>query len=304
MNFRKITIEDRDAVQNLMNTDPEFMNERNFSAIFLWSDYYKGKVCLEDDALYYFNEYTDGVFSFAVPLTLGNVREKFLKILEYGIESGKKLVLGSVSQNQKEYLISEFGENAFDFTESRDSMDYIYRSEDLMWLKGKKLSSKRNHINKFLSLYNDRWTYEKADLKKNREEILDFQKKWCKAHRGTDCENLPETVAIKKAIDFSDELGFVGGILRVDGQTAAFSLGRKVSDSLFNVAFEKADTDFQGSYAMINQQFAQANFEGIPFVNREEDLGIEGLRKAKLSYCPYRLTLKYTASLNLDAILK
>ena len=80
MNFRKITIEDRDAVQSLMNTDPEFMNERNFSAIFLWSDYYKGKVCLEDDAFYYFNEYTDGVFSFAVPLTLGNVREKFLKI--------------------------------------------------------------------------------------------------------------------------------------------------------------------------------------------------------------------------------
>lgn len=303
MEFREITIKDKDIIQRYLNLDSAFMAERNFAGLFLWCDHYKVKMCIEDDCLYLCSEQSDDSFIIFPPFTKNDFKHATIKLLNYAKTKSLPILINSISAPQREKLTLCFGLDAFEFEENRAAMDYIYKAEDMMWLSGKKFSAKRNHINKFLSLYDNRWIYEDMDAGKHFDEIINFQIEWAKRRGDATGENTPETLSIKKALTYFDDLDLRGGILRVDGTMIAFTIGKKVSNLLFGVMYEKADISFEGSYAMINQQFAQHNFEGVSFVNREEDLGLEGLRKAKLSYNPIELTVKYSAKVNLDKIL-
>ncbi|MBQ7087845.1 MAG: DUF2156 domain-containing protein [Clostridia bacterium] len=302
MEFRKFTIDDIDVVQSYLDIDGAFMAERNFVGLFLWCDHYKVKMCIEDDCLYMCSDRSDEYFMVFPPFTRGDFRKAFVKLIEYSRTKNEYILVNSVSEVQKEKLIGLFGEDAFEFEENRGAMDYIYSSEDLMWLRGKKFSAKRNHVNKFLGAYGDNWSFEEMDPKVHRDDIINFQITWGKSRGETDTADSPETFSIKKALDNFNRLGLKGGILRVDGKMVGFTIGKRVSDYVFGVMYEKADISYEGAYAMINQQFAQRNFEGIPYVNREEDLGIEGLRKAKLSYNPVQLTKKYLVKVDPDKI--
>ncbi|MBR4880149.1 MAG: DUF2156 domain-containing protein [Clostridia bacterium] len=302
MEFRAFSIDDIDLVQSYLDIDGAFMAERNFAGLFLWCDHYKVKMCIEDDCLYMCSNRSDEYMMVFPPFTRGDFKKAFIKLIDYARSINDYILVNSVSESQKEKLIELFGEDAFEFEENRGAMDYIYNSEDLMWLKGKKFSAKRNHVNKFLGAYGDSWSFEKMDPLENRNEIIDFQISWGTSRGEEDTADSAETFSIKKALDNFDKLALKGGILRVNGKMVGFTIGKKVSDHVFGVMFEKADISYEGAYAMINQQFAQQNFEGIPFVNREEDLGIEGLRKAKLSYNPVQLTKKYLVKVNPEKI--
>lgn len=302
MEFRKFTIDDIDVVQSYLDIDGAFMAERNFVGLFLWCDHYKVKMCIEDDCLYMCSDRSEEYFMVFPPFTRGDFRKAFVKLIEYARTKNEYILVNSVSEVQKEKLIGLFGEDAFEFEENRGAMDYIYSSEDLMWLRGKKFSAKRNHVNKFLGAYGDNWSFEEMDPKVHRDDIINFQITWGTSRGETDTADSPETFSIKKALDNFNRLGLKGGILRVDGKMIGFTIGKRVSDYVFGVMYEKADISYEGAYAMINQQFAQRNFEGIPYVNREEDLGIEGLRKAKLSYNPVQLTKKYLVKVDPDKI--
>lgn len=294
LEFREMQISDRDMVNEYLSMDPAFMSDRTFLSLFVWCDYYKIKICKTDDTLYFEGRYGEDSIMFFVPLTKGDFQKAMQQLEEYVKTQDKPYKLYKVSKAQKTYFEKEMP-GKFEFVENRNSFDYIYNSEDLMNLVGKKYSSKRNHINKFLTQYEGEWIYENMNVKEHFDEIMQFQVEWCKNHGDEDCENLPETLAIKKTLTYFDELGCAGGILRVRGKIAAVTIGKKTSDKLFSVMFEKGDIFVNGCYPMINQQFAQNNFSGIPFVNREEDMGIEGLRKSKQSYYPAELTLKYIA---------
>ena len=302
MEFRKFTIDDIDVVQSYLDIDGAFMAERNFVGLFLWCDHYKVKMCIEDDCLYMCSDRSDEYFMVFPPFTRGDFRKAFVKLIEYARTKNEYILVNSVSEVQKEKLIGLFGEDAFEFEENRGAMDYIYSSEDLMWLRGKKFSAKRNHVNKFLGAYGDNWSFEEMDPKVHRDDIINFQITWGTSRGENDTADSPETFSIKKALDNFNRLGLKGGIIRVDGKMIGFTIGKRVSDYVFGVMYEKADISYEGAYAMINQQFAQRNFEGIPYVNREEDLGIEGLRKAKLSYNPVQLTKKYLVKVDPDKI--
>ena len=302
MEFRKFTIDDIDVVQSYLDIDGAFMAERNFVGLFLWCDHYKVKMCIEDDCLYMCSDRSDEYFMVFPPFTRGDFRKAFVKLIEYARTKNEYILVNSVSEVQKEKLIGLFGEDAFEFEENRGAMDYIYSSEDLMWLRGKKFSAKRNHVNKFLGAYGDNWSFEEMDPKVHRDDIINFQSTWGPSRGENDTADSPETFSIKKALDNFNRLGLKGGIIRVDGKMIGFTIGKRVSDYVFGVMYEKADISYEGAYAMINQQFAQRNFEGIPYVNREEDLGIEGLRKAKLSYNPVQLTKKYLVKVDPDKI--
>ena len=151
-------------------------------------------------------------------------------------------------------------------------------------------------INKFLSKYEGRYTYE--SLKKDdAEEILAFQKKWFDDASSKDGkETLDyETSAIAELFENFDKFNLRGGILRVDGDIAAYCIASKINDTALDIMVEKASGEYIGAYQMINKLFAENGCRDIEYINREEDMGIEGLRRAKLSYCPELLIKKYGA---------
>ena len=163
--------------------------------------------------------------------------------------------------------------------------DYVYETEKLATLAGKKLHGKRNHINKFMKLYPD-WSYESID-DGNVEECFQMALKWRNLNGcDDDTEKNAEMCVTLNSLRLYKELGLRGGILRVNGEIAAFSLGEPVCSDTFVVHIEKAFADIEGAYPMINQQFVQHECMDYTYVNREDDAGSEGLRKAKLSYRP------------------
>ena len=176
------------------------------------------------------------------------------------------------------------------FTEDRDNFDYIYRREDLAELKGKKYHSKRNFINRFLQEYEGQWRYEPLDPGRHGGQILELHRLWCQ--RRADSIGAAEGCAVRQALEHFEALEMRGGVLYLRDEMAAFTMGCLAGDTL-TVQIEKAMADVPGAYPMINHQFVANAGTDFDYVNREEDMGIEGLRKAKLSYRPIELSVKY-----------
>ena len=160
-------------------------------------------------------------------------------------------------------------------------------------LTGKKLHGKRNHINKFKELYSYNYEPLTAD---NMEKIRSFIEEWYQKKAETDASILTEKTALENALKNFEKLELKGGILLVDGKSVAFSIGEQLNQDTALIHFEKADTDYQGAYPMMNQQFVINAWSNLTYVNREDDMGIEGLRKAKLSYYPDIMVEMYSAT--------
>ena len=218
-------------------------------------------------------------------------------------KEGRRRILDELMKEEKlsfygllpedvEYLEREFP-GTFDFKENRDSADYIYLTEDLAELKGKKFHSKRNHIRFFEKTYN--WTYETL-TEKNLPDCIRMTEKWIEENEDKIEDGVDEELdVIKRAFDYFSILGYTGGVIRVDGEVVAWTLGEKLSEDTFCTHFEKAFSSYRGAYPMINREFARNELSAYTFVNREEDMGLEGLRKAKLSYRPVKLGIIYNA---------
>lgn len=177
---------------------------------------------------------------------------------------------------------------------NRDYSEYIYLAEDFISLSGKRYNAKRNHIHKFKSLYNyEMRPYNAAD----RDEVLEFEERWLKTHIFDD-ENAENSALIERKIMFAAVDASLDGrticeLLRVDGVLAGFSVAEKTPCDSATVIYEKADTRYDGVYSFLAHEFAARNFAGLKYINRQEDMGLEGLRKSKLSYCPEFLLDKF-----------
>jgi len=194
---------------------------------------------------------------------------------------------------EEEYvMINEWYPRQYQRDSRRQDSDYIYLREKLATLSGKKLHGKRNHINRFVENYPD-WKYEMISAD-NEEECARMAMKWCLENCADEEQNwehdkIDESKLVIYAIRHREELGMIGGALRANGKIVAITLGERLTPDTFVVHFEKAFYDIQGAYPMINREFVRNELETYTYVNREEDLGEEGLRKAKLSYRPERL---------------
>ncbi len=197
-----------------------------------------------------------------------------------------------LTETEKTLLESAFpGE--YEFQPSRESNDYIYNISELATLTGKKYHSKRNHISYFKKNYD--WSYEEI-TPQNLHECIAMNEAWYLKNIDKDLEGIDTE---RNLLDFSfknyESFGFTGGLLRVDGKVVAFTFGEPLNDDLFDTHFEKAYAEIRGAYPMINFLFAQKLSRKYKYVNREDDAGSEGLRKAKLSYHPEIILKKYTA---------
>jgi len=194
----------------------------------------------------------------------------------------------------------------FSFTSNRNYFDYIYTVESLTTLAGSKLHSKRNHINRFVEAHPD-WTTEPISLE-NINECREMAEIWYWEHfaNGADPQSYAgEQRALQLGFDHFDDFGMDGLLLRVNGKVIAFSMGNQLNATTYDVNFEKAFASIQGAYPMINREFSrmvQAKYPSVQYLDREDDTGSEGLRKAKLSYYPAMLLEKFTATLKEDAL--
>lgn len=291
LNFRPMQSDDYSTAEPIMRKSGCISTDANFVALYMWSKYYNTKICITENNVFLRVE-TEKGNAYIYPHG-DDFKVALLKILE--TEGDGEVHFISIPEKIKEKIENVFpGE--FTFTEKRSSFDYVYKREALATLPGRKLHQKRTNINKFLSKYEGRYTYE--SLKKDdAEEILAFQKKWFDDASSKDGkETLDyETSAIAELFENFDKFNLRGGILRVDGDIAAYCIASKINDTALDIMVEKASGEYIGAYQMINKLFAENGCGDIEYINREEDMGIEGLRRAKLSYCPELLIKKYGA---------
>lgn len=283
MNFKKATIADREEIEKYLNMSERRSLEYSFTSLYMWQEQYNMEFAIEDGFL--FIRYGKERKSYLYPLGNGDEKAALGKICE------EAFGFYSLSEEQKD-KIEEFFPGKYSFKEVRDMGDYVYKTEDLAYLKGKKLSAKRNHINRFIS-ENPDWSYEEI-TSENIGEVIKMHKEWCllaEDEKGLD----EESVAVEKALENYFELGFSGGLIRTKGEVVAFSIGDRLSESTFLVHIEKAFMRYSGAYQLINREFVLHNCMDCEFVNREDDAGNQGLRKAKLSYRPFEIVKKFVA---------
>ena len=271
---------------------------QNFTNIFIWAQTYNQRVGQVGDYLIVKNGYDTEKQSYFFPAGSGDVKPVLLEMMKDAAESNHPFVLLGVSPENRAVLDTLFPDS-FEYTDMRDSFDYLYTVEKLVTLAGKKLHGKRNHIARFKE-NNPDWSFEPITAE-NLPECWKMNKEWCILNGCAEDEGLShEAAAVRLCFDHFFALGLEGGLLRAGGKVIAYTMGEPLSSDTYNTHIEKAFGNIQGAYPMINQQFAayiQEKHPHIIYINREEDMGSEGLRKAKLSYQPDRMEEKYRARL-------
>ena len=292
--FKDITLADKNTITAFTMNSNRRNCDLSFSNLCSWRFLYDTQFAVVDNFLV-FKFWAEGQLAYMMPIGTGDLKAVLWKLIEDAQKEKQQFcMLGVCSCTRAD--LEEILPGQFIFTEDRDYADYIYLRSDLATLKVKKFQAKRNHINRFRNTYPN---YEYAPITPDRiQECLDLEAEWCKTNN---CDQQEGTGNERRALIYAlhnfEALGLTGGILHVDSKIVAFTFGMPINHETFGVHVEKADTNIDGAYAMINYEFANRIPEQYIYINREEDLGIEGLRKAKLSYQPVTILEKYMACL-------
>ena len=298
LGFKQIELSDKDILDNFFMQTQNQISDTTFTNLYMWRRCYavrwavvEGHLVVQPNAWEsswvlppYGHTYDDDDFKSAVEILADEFHD-----------AGKEFVIRGITEREKDRM-ERIWPDRFAFTEERDIADYIYNGDDLRELKGRKYSKKRNHLNAFLREYPD---YEFHELtKENVPEVLDFLEYWYGEQNksGNLLDSLLcEREAVYDALMAIDELAYVGGFIRIDGRIVALTMGEKVNEDTVVIHIEKAFAEYRGLYAAINKVYLNHIWPTITYVNREEDMGLEGLRRAKESYYPAYLLMKYKA---------
>lgn len=295
INFKKIELEDKDWIVEILKKAVISGCHANFGNLFAWRDINKTVVAELNGFLLAKQNIGNINDAYLYPMGKGDIKPLIEKIIDM---DPNKLIFAGLSPVEAEELEGLFP-GKFTIEEARNDFDYMYLLEKMVTLKGKKLHRKRNHINGFKK-NNPVWSFE-VITEDNMDECIEMNKKWCLDVGCEDDESLlDENCATKYFFKYFKELGLEGGLIRVEDKVVAYTMGEVLSHDTYVIHIEKAFKDIQGAYPMINQQFIswiQEQYPHLVYVNREEDMGLEGLRKAKLSYYPDKMAEKYRAKL-------
>lgn len=292
MPWKPVDIDDKDEIDRFLRHKDSYVSDLSFTNLYLWhfsrSISYKiveGFLCIKTQ---YPNEHP---FVF-MPLGSGDLKSVLLKLEQEFCSKSIPFSLRAVDSSMKSKL-EEILPSYFDFSLQRDRFDYIYLIDELIELKGRKFHKKKNHLNRFKETYP--YSFEKIDGDNVEELILTYKEWFGKISDSASIGLKNEYIAIIEALKNFKKLNIVGGVIRVFNKIVAFSFGEAIAKDMVVIHIEKADISFSGAYQAINMEFLNHCFREYKYVNREEDLGIEGLRRAKLSYQPYMLLEKYEA---------
>ena len=272
----------------------------NFTNLFVWSRAYGQEIAQVNGFLVTHLCGRMGC-SYMYPAGSGDLAAAIDILAREADERRQPLRLVCLTTRQMEEL-DRLMPGRFAYEADRDGFDYLYDIDRLADLTGKKLHAKRNHINRFMD-NNPSWVYEEI-TPQTRPECLEMDQEWYRrsmVREGAAEERDlgDEGIALRTAMDHYHALGLEGGLIRVYGEVVAFTMGDRLNSDTYDVHFEKAYGELQGAYAMINREFARwvrAKHPNVRYLNREDDMGVEGLRKAKESYYPDRMVEKYAAT--------
>lgn len=283
--FKAIGIEDREHITAYTTKLGAQICDLAFANLYGWSGKYQTSWAqIESVLVIRFRPSGSAHYAYLIPLcdSPEQVGRIIRQLGEMAAAQGHPLELMGVTPKCRVHL-EHLCAGGFDFISSDGSRDYIYLRERMATLSGKKLQSKRNHINKFEKLYPD-YTYEELS-RDNLAECLALEEQWLQANGAEDGRN-DEAEMIQRLATHYEDLRLMGGAIRVDGRIVAFTIGSPINHNTFGVHVEKALTDYEGSFTIINREFARRIPQQYTYINREEDLGLEGLRRSKLSYDP------------------
>lgn len=298
ISFKTIGLEDKAWMDKLMKEEDSRSADFNFSNFYLWKDTYKAMVAQYQGRLIakVFNRHEKPVYFF--PAGSGDLSAAIEAMARDAARFEVPLMIWGVTPKRIKLLEERFP-GKFQFTPNDYAFDYVYSVQKLSDLSGKRLHAKRNHINKF-EVENRDWMFEPIS-KQNLCECENMNKRWADENFKLNGRTNPEEqCALKRAFDHFEYLKLEGGLLRAEGEVVAFTIGEKQNSDTYTVHFEKAFSEIRGAYPMINREFAKYVREKHPeivYINREDDMGMENLRKAKRSYYPDFMVEKYTAVL-------
>jgi hypothetical protein len=293
LEFKEITFADKEWIQPLLDKSAFRSEEYSFSFSYLWRKVFCYRVARINDYFILKSVRQDRPPSYLYPAGAGDIAPVIGALIKDAAAAETPLMFHTVLAEQKAFLETLYP-GKFEFLDVQDFSDYVYEAESLITLAGKKLHSKRNHINRFM-LDNPDWSYENI-TEDNLPEVIAMSKEWLSLHEEDDSASLmQEARSVSAAIHDFFDLRLDGGLIRVGGRVVAFSMGDRLTHDTYLVHIEKAYSDVQGAYTIINQQFAEHFCADYLYVNREDASGQPGLEKAKRSYRPAFLIEKFAA---------
>lgn len=287
--FKLLDKEDKPFFDAYFKENPLNIADYTFPNSFIWRKADRTQLTLINGNLCLLVTGPDRKQYFMMPL--GD--EKIIETLKICAEkSGKVVRLSEAFMNK--YLADR---SDFEVNEDRDNFDYIYLTKELVELKGKKFDGKRNHINALLKSHE--FVYEEMNPSHARE-CTALNDIWC-SEKKKETELFPniecEAEVVKEALNNLEFLGLKGGIIKVKGRIEAFSLGQILNPGTAVIHIEKANPSIRGLAQLINREFVSNAWADTTYINREQDMGHPGLRKAKMSYHPVKMEKKYNIEL-------
>lgn len=289
--FRPLALSDGEKIRRQVY-DTECRNcDLNFLNLISWRFLYNTEVAFWEGWMF-FRFFLNGRRAYLAPIGQGDWKIPLQVLMADAASQGVPFLMAGVCENSLSRL-NEAMPGTFKAEADRRFTDYIYRRDVLSELAGKKLQPKRNLVNRFIRTYPN---YEYLPLTPSLiPACLELERRW-NAERVENkglSESIEERRSIETVFEHWEALGAIGGVVRIDGQVVAFTYGSPINYDTFGVCVEKADVSYEGAYAFINREFARHIDPRFVYLNREEDLGLEGLRRVKLSYQPEVLLHKY-----------
>ena len=292
--MRPLGLEDRELLRGLFADLRPEQSEFTFTNLLIWRDAYQLRLSQVDGALAIFSWRADAEDSFLFP-PLGEAAnaESVGRCLRHMASEGQNPRLARATRNDLERL--GLAEEAFSIQPDRDQWDYIYLVQDLIALSGNRYHGRRDHLEQFTSRYQFTYRSLTPELVPACQELQD---RWCdEKHCDLVATLRGESRAVKEALEQFALLGITGGCIEVAGKVEAFTLGELLNPETVVIHIEKANAAFHGLYQAINQQFLERAWPRSLYVNREQDLGIAGLRRAKRAYHPHHMVEKFEVRL-------
>ena len=292
ISFKPIQVSDYETVAPILAKSGIENCDHCFATMFVWSHRHNIEIAVEDNTVF--------MRSFGIEhrwylYPAGDMdREKAIGIiLEDAAANNIKRSIYGIDEENRQFLMDNFSQQ-LEVKEDRDGSDYIYNASDLINLPGKNYQKKRNHCSRFIR-ENPEYRFVRI-TEDNVDRAKQFELDWCARYdcgSGRDLDS--EQKGIMALLDNFGSMGLMGGMIETDGEIVAMSIAAPINDRMVDVIVEKAYHDVNGAYAIINRDFAANCFGSFEYINREDDMGAENLRKAKMSYFPCEIRKKYLA---------
>ncbi|HNQ47640.1 MAG TPA: phosphatidylglycerol lysyltransferase domain-containing protein, partial [Syntrophorhabdus sp.] len=288
--FVPLELKDQEVFQTFFSAYRPEISELTFTNLFIWRSHYKFQWSIYRDWLVIIS--VEGEYgTFAIEPIGPSPRYEITRLVLEWMRDEKNVKNSRIERADNRIVEEVRGINGISVEPTRDHFDYVYLRDDLVKLGGNRYRSKRNHINQLVRAYSYRYEQLAPD---HINDCIAVQEKWCLQRRcEDDMDLLGEWDAVKEILRCYMNLNVQGAVITIENKVVAFTIGQMLNENTAVIHIEKADPEIPGLYPVINQQFCENNWQGVRYINREQDLGIPGLREAKLSYYPDHMVNKF-----------